>query len=164
MPTHIVKCTQCGTDLDVSSFAPGQIVACPCGAQLTVPPRPLQATQPPPPASQVGAQPPPPQAGAYPTPPNVPPMGPPAPPYQQARATCKEANLALIFGIISIFCFSIILGPIAIALGSKAKKILATNPHLAGSGKATAGLVIGIITTILGAIWLIVLIASLASQ
>jgi len=43
---NIVKCQQCGTALDLSSFAVGQTVACPCGAHLTVPPPPATAPQP----------------------------------------------------------------------------------------------------------------------
>lgn len=68
---------------------------------------------------------------------------------------CKEARDALIIAIISIFCFGIILGPVAIVKATKAKQLMRENPALTGEGKATAAIVIGIISTILSALGLI---------
>jgi len=61
------------------------------------------------------------------------------------KGDLKEANDALIYSIIGLFCFGFILGPIAIAKGSKALKIIREDPGYTGNGKATAGIVIGII-------------------
>lgn len=63
--------------------------------------------------------------------------------------SCPEAGGALKYAIIGIFCFGIILGPIAISKALKAKKMIAENPRLEGSGKATAALIIGILDIIL---------------
>ena len=51
---------------------------------------------------------------------------------------CKEASEALQYAIVSIFCFGLILAPVALGKVAKAKKILALNPKLQGSGKVTA--------------------------
>ena len=67
-----------------------------------------------------------------------------------------KAQTAMICGIIGIFIFGIILGPIAICLGSSAKEeIKASNGKLKGEGKAQTGIVCGIIAVI---IWLIVVV------
>jgi DNA-directed RNA polymerase subunit RPC12/RpoP len=163
MTRNIVQCSRCGTQLDLSAFATGQTVACQCGTQLIVPPPPVQAAQPiqqqqpGPPPGQPWRQPPP---GA---PPNIPPVSPPMPPYPQARQKCKEAGEALTYAIISIFCLGVILGPVAIVKANRAQRIMQANPSLDGSGKATAAKVIGIITTILGAIGIIRIVAMLAT-
>lgn len=73
---------------------------------------------------------------------------------------CKEAGQALMYAIISIFCFGFILGPLAIIKARKAKAIIAANPGMQGEGKATAALVIGIIATILNVLGLIARIAN----
>ncbi len=61
---------------------------------------------------------------------------------------CKEANESLIYSIVGILCCGIILGPVAIWKGVRAKKLIAENPYLTGAGMATAGIVIGIIDTV----------------
>ncbi len=61
------------------------------------------------------------------------------------KGEVKEANEALIMSIIGLFCFGIILGPIAISKGTKALNIIKGDPGYTGKGKATAGIVIGII-------------------
>ena len=63
---------------------------------------------------------------------------------------CKEANEALIFGIVGLFCFGIILGPVAIVKANQAKRVLALNPNMTGSGKATAGLILGVLALLGG--------------
>lgn len=68
---------------------------------------------------------------------------------EEATIPCKEANEALTYAIVGIFCFGIILEPIAISKALKAKKMMQMNPRLAGSGKATAALVIGIVGLLL---------------
>jgi hypothetical protein len=66
------------------------------------------------------------------------------PMVEQATKPCEEANEALKFAIIGIFCFGIILEPIAISKALKARKIIQANPALTGYGKTTAAIIIGI--------------------
>ncbi len=73
----------------------------------------------------------------------------------QPKGEIKEANDALIFSIIGLFCFGVILGPIAIAKGTKALNIIKNEPGYTGKGKATAGVVIGIIDVIA---WLVAIL------
>jgi hypothetical protein len=61
-----------------------------------------------------------------------------------ATKPCKEAKDALVMAIIGLFCFGIILEPLAIAKALKAKKLIADDPTLTGSEMATAALVIAI--------------------
>ena len=83
-----------------------------------------------------------------------------APVVEEATMPCKEAGEALKYAIIGIFCFGIILEPIAIIKAVKAKKMIDVNPQLTGSGKATAALVIGIISLVL---WVLGMIARFAN-
>jgi len=93
--------------------------------------------------------------------PGAPPVSYPMPNYAQATVPCKEAKDALIIAIVGIFCgLGIILGPIAIAKASTAKKMIQADPRLTGEGKATAAMVIGIIVTILSALGIINLIVN----
>lgn len=77
-----------------------------------------------------------------------------------ATQPCKEANEALTYSIVGLFCLGIILEPIAISKALKAKKMIAANPRLAGSGKATAALIIAIVGLTL---WVLGLIARFAN-
>jgi hypothetical protein len=84
-----------------------------------------------------------------------------APPItEEATIPCKEANEALTYSIVGIFCCGIILEPIAISKALKAKKMIAMNPRLTGSGKATAGLIIGIVALVL---WILGMLVRLAA-
>ena len=65
---------------------------------------------------------------------------------------CAEANEALKYAVIGLFCVGFILEPIAISKALKAKKMLAADPTLTGNGKATAALVIAVIGFALWAI------------
>ncbi len=77
------------------------------------------------------------------------------PVIEEATYPCKEASEALKYAIIGIFCFGIILEPIAIVKALKAKKLIDQNPNLTGSGQATAALVIAIIALVLWALGMI---------
>jgi len=55
---------------------------------------------------------------------------------------CGEANDALKLAIVGIFCFGIVLEPLALAKAIKAKQRMRGDPTLTGSGKATAAVVI----------------------
>jgi len=67
---------------------------------------------------------------------------------EEATIPCKEANEALTYSIIALFCFGVVLGPIAISKALKAKKMIEMNPRLSGSGKATAAIIIGTIALV----------------
>ena len=78
------------------------------------------------------------------------------PVIEAATIPCKEAGEALTYAIVGLFCFGIILEPIAISKALKAKKMMAANPRLTGSGKATAALIISIVGLIL---WVLGMVA-----
>jgi hypothetical protein len=80
---------------------------------------------------------------------------------EQATIPCAEADDALKYAIIGIFCFGIILEPMAIVKASKAKKMIALNPRLTGSGKATAAMIIGIVGLVL---WVVGIFARIAAH
>jgi Domain of unknown function (DUF4190) len=67
-----------------------------------------------------------------------------------------EAVASMICGIVSLFFFGFILGPIAICLGVSAKNKIKENPQgLTGGCQATAGIVTGSIAV---AVWVICII------
>ena len=72
---------------------------------------------------------------------------------------CKLANEALIYAIVGLFCCGIILEPVAIVKATQAKSMMAKNPRLTGSGKATAAMAIAIIGLVL---WVLGMIARFA--
>jgi uncharacterized Tic20 family protein len=82
------------------------------------------------------------------------------PVVEEATIPCKEAKDALTHAIVSLFCFGIILGPMAISKGLKAKKMIEANPRLTGSGKATAAIIIGVVALVL---WIIGIFAKVAN-
>ena len=63
---------------------------------------------------------------------------------------------ALVCGIISLILFGIILGVVAVVLGTMARKEIAADPNLEGDGLALAGIITGAI----GAVLAVVLIAA----
>jgi hypothetical protein len=66
------------------------------------------------------------------------------PVVEQASRPCQLADEALKYAIAGIFCFGVVVGPIAIYKAREAKKMIAHYPHLTGAGKANAAIVIGI--------------------
>jgi hypothetical protein len=77
---------------------------------------------------------------------------------------CKEANEALTYAIVGLFCFGIILAPVALVKASKARKMIQMNPRLAGAGKVTAATIIGVIALCLWVVGLFTRIAALSHQ
>jgi hypothetical protein len=75
--------------------------------------------------------------------------------YKGPRETSAEAKEALRFAIIGLFCFGIVLGPLAIIRGTAAKKTIAMNPRLEGEGLATAAQIIGGIEVLLFVGWIL---------
>lgn len=81
------------------------------------------------------------------------------PVFEQITQPCEEANEALKYAIVGIFCVGFIVEPIAISKALAAKKLMKANPNLTGSGKATAAIIIAVITLVL---WVIGMIAKLS--
>ncbi|WP_344771378.1 DUF4190 domain-containing protein [Aeromicrobium panaciterrae] len=106
-----------------------------------------------------GSVPPPPEGGYPPPPPGA---GMPAPGnYGMPPQQNKKAMWSMILGIISPLCCGIILGPVAIILSRQAKtEISYSRGQQTGEGMATAGLVLGIIGTI---VWTLMTIARIAT-
>jgi hypothetical protein len=100
-------------------------------------------------------------SGSLPPPP--PPVG-NAPPvkdvaYQGPPTSSGHATTALV-GIVSLFLFGIVLGPLAIYLGGKAEReIEESGGRLTGARRASTARVLGIIALV---IWVIVLIVNLS--
>jgi hypothetical protein len=88
------------------------------------------------------------------------------PPVLAEKATipCKEANEALTYAIVGIFCFGIILEPIALMKASKAKSMIEMNPQLTGSGKVTAARTIAVIALVLWVLGVLVRISALGKH
>ncbi len=55
------------------------------------------------------------------------------------KGPVKEASEALTYALIGIFCFGIILGPIAISKGSKALNIINEDPGMKEGGRQPQG-------------------------
>jgi len=85
--------------------------------------------------------------------------------YTGPPRTCGAAKSALIWGIVSFFCFGIITGPIAISYGRKAKReIEASRGRLTGTGMASAGVILGTIALILFVVGIVVRIVVATSM
>ena len=73
----------------------------------------------------------------------------------------SNANASMVCGIISIFVFGPILGPIAICLGTCAKKEIEANPNkYTGTKQANTGIYCGIAGLVIWAILLIIILSS----
>lgn len=83
------------------------------------------------------------------------------PVIEMATEPCPEAAEALKLAIIGIFCFGIILEPMAIIKALRAKKLIAANPNLTGEGKANAALVIGCLIVL---IWILGVLAQISGK
>ncbi|MBM3472734.1 MAG: DUF4190 domain-containing protein [Armatimonadetes bacterium] len=145
-------CIKCGELL-----YPTELTCWKCGSAQTARPGPVIA------APSIGPAGPPPVG--VPPPIGAPPIAPPPPPSPYAGAAYavgpspevqQRATWALVIGILSLFCCSIVLGPIAIWLGASARRDGA-------GGNATAGMVLGIIAVALCVIGGIIWVALLAT-
>jgi uncharacterized Tic20 family protein len=82
------------------------------------------------------------------------------------RETSGKAITALVLSIIGLIflLLGIVLGPISICLAVQAKKEIEERPNeLGGACQAKAGLIIGIISTVLSVVWIVLIIASVGS-
>ena len=69
--------------------------------------------------------------------------------FESISEACAEANEALKFALIGIFCVGFVLEPLAIKKALDAKKIIAANPTLTGEGRANAALIIASVVFLL---------------
>jgi RNA polymerase subunit RPABC4/transcription elongation factor Spt4 len=65
--------------------------------------------------------------------------------YHGPRVNAPGAVASMVYGLVGLFLFGMILGPVAIAKSNAAKREIAGNPTYGGGGYATAGLVLGIL-------------------
>jgi len=80
---------------------------------------------------------------------------------QLTKVQAPGAVASLVCAIVGYFFLGIVLGPIAIALATGARKRIQENPELGGNGLAIAGLVIGIVDTVLWGLfvlWIIIFV------
>jgi hypothetical protein len=76
--------------------------------------------------------------------------------YHGPKTNAPGAVAALVYGLIGLVFCQIILGPVAIAKASSAKKAMASDPTLGGYGLATAGFVLGIVDLVLFVLYVMV--------
>ncbi len=80
---------------------------------------------------------------------------------EEATEPCHEADEAFKYAIAGIFCFGMILEPIAIAKALAARKAIAADPRLTGEGKANASIALAILGLFF---WCIGMISKLAGH
>jgi uncharacterized protein YqgC (DUF456 family) len=83
------------------------------------------------------------------------------PPIEEGDQSSETANKALLYSIIGIFCFGIILGPMAVVKAVEARQEIQANPRLCGLAKANIGLLLGITVT---ALWILGMITKLKGR
>src|SRR5260370_39953345 len=65
------------------------------------------------------------------------------------------AKTALILGVLSLLCFGILFGPLAIRQALRTKEAIAHDPSLTGSGMTTAGMVLGIVALVSNMVFIV---------
>jgi type IV pilus assembly protein PilA len=138
-------CFKCGATM------PDTATACPqCGALAQNAPSPLQPA--------AGATAPGPGLPTSPRPMMSAPVTPAG--YGQEAQTDGKATASMIFGILSITCFWIFAGIPAVILGHMAKSNIAKSMgRLKGDGMATAGLIMGYLSIVVGIIPIMIIAA-----
>ncbi|MGD1020915.1 MAG: DUF4190 domain-containing protein [Verrucomicrobiia bacterium] len=76
-------------------------------------------------------------------------------PIVEESRPCELADEALKCAITGVFFFGFVVGVVAIYKAIKAREIIAYNPHLTGSGKAIAAIVIGVFAIV---VWVLAFI------
>ena len=88
-------------------------------------------------------------------------MAPPSYAQPLPVQTSSRATTALVLGILSLLCFGLFAGIPAIVVARRAtREIDSSQGRLAGRGLATAGFVMGLIGTILGALGLLAVLVT----
>lgn len=73
----------------------------------------------------------------------------------------SKARTSMILGIVGLFCFSIVFGPIALSLGIKSRATLQRYGIEDGQGMAMAGIVMGTVDIVLSILYFMALLANL---
>ena len=118
---------------------------------------------PPPPPPAPPPPPPPPQQPSWPPPPGPPGGGWPPPGYAPAPGRSVEglAVAALVLGLVSILFFVLLVPAIlAVVLGAVARRNIKNDPNKTGSGMATVGVVLGILSLVGAVVFYVAAIAS----
>ncbi|MCK5890637.1 MAG: DUF4190 domain-containing protein [Aeromicrobium sp.] len=99
----------------------------------------------------------PPPEGGYPPPGSYPPQAPGG--YGMPSKTNGKAIASLVLGIVSLFCFGLITGILAIVFSRLAtQEIESSQGTQTGAGMAKAGLIMGIIGLVLWAAYLLLVL------
>jgi Domain of unknown function (DUF4190) len=69
------------------------------------------------------------------------------------------ATSSVMLGILGLFILGFVFGSLAFVQGNKAKHAIAGDPRLSGRGRATAGMILGVVGVILHVIWLAIVAA-----
>lgn len=154
MPT-LIKCPSCDRQLKVPDNLLGKNVKCPtCASTFVAAGAPEVSEPPPPPSEREPIE----QAPASPSPQGE--FHPPEDEYEEDRPRRRRrreyaphrGGTILALGIISFFCFPIVLGPIAWIMGNNdLREIRAGRMDPAGEGNTNAGRICGMISTIIAA-------------
>jgi hypothetical protein len=81
--------------------------------------------------------------------------------YHGPKTNAPGAGAALVCGIIGLFFWGVILGPLAISKARSAKKAMVSDPTLGGEGLATAGSVLGVLGLVLWALRMVVQVSQI---
>ncbi|TMQ25112.1 MAG: DUF4190 domain-containing protein [Deltaproteobacteria bacterium] len=85
--------------------------------------------------------------------------------YHGPRLNAPGSVAALVLGIVGVvfFCLGVVLGPLAIWQSNAAKAAISRDPAYGGGGMATAGLVLGIISLLIGLLWMVGFLSGLSN-
>ena len=81
-------------------------------------------------------------------------------PRGMPRAACPEAARALKMAVCGLFCFGIVLGPLSVRSALRARRTIAGDPRLTGSGIAAAAITLGVAAC---ALWFLGLVTRLGA-
>jgi hypothetical protein len=76
----------------------------------------------------------------------------------EAQRTSGYAIASLVLGVTGLFVFPIVLSLLAVIFAGKAREEMRANPGVSGEGLATAGLVLGWVGLVIGAIGVLALL------
>lgn len=82
--------------------------------------------------------------------------------YSSAESFRGQAQTAMILSLVGILCVGIICGPLAIVFACQAFNGMKRSGNEDGKGMATAGLIIGIIVTLLNLLSILIFVGRLA--
>jgi hypothetical protein len=62
---------------------------------------------------------------------------------ERRRPACPEARRALVWAVLAVAGLGVVCGPLALALGQRARLAIAAQPELRGAGAARAAIALG---------------------